>query len=71
MVDKFIQGAIKKPGALRKELKVPEGKKIPAAMINKKISMLQEEAKGGKKLSAARRLLLRRLILARTLRKFK
>ena len=27
--DKWIQGAIKKPGALHKELGVPEGKKIP------------------------------------------
>lgn len=26
---KWIQGAIKKPGALHKELGVPEGKKIP------------------------------------------
>lgn len=27
--DKWIQGAIKKPGALHKELGVPEGKNIP------------------------------------------
>lgn len=27
--DKWIQKAIKKPGALHKELGVPEGKKIP------------------------------------------
>ena len=27
--DKWIQGAIKKPGALHKELGVPKGKKIP------------------------------------------
>jgi hypothetical protein len=27
--DKWIQGAIKKPGALHKELGVAEGKKIP------------------------------------------
>ena len=27
--EKWIQGAIKKPGALHKELGVPEGKKIP------------------------------------------
>lgn len=32
---KWIQGAIKKPGALRKALKVPEGKKIPEKKLDK------------------------------------
>lgn len=32
---KWIQTAIKKPGALHKELGVPEGKKIPAKKLNK------------------------------------
>jgi hypothetical protein len=32
---KWIKGAVKKPGALRKELGVPEGKKIPAAKLAK------------------------------------
>ena len=31
---KFIQKAIKKPGALHKELGVPMGKKIPEAKLN-------------------------------------
>ena len=31
--EKWIQGAIKKPGALHKELGVPEGKKIPAKKL--------------------------------------
>lgn len=31
---KFIQKAIKKPGALHKELGVPLDKKIPAAKLN-------------------------------------
>lgn len=31
----WIAGAIKHPGALHKELKVPEGKKIPEAKIKK------------------------------------
>ena len=31
--DKWIQGAIKKPGALRKELGVKEGQKIPAKKL--------------------------------------
>lgn len=32
---KWIQGAIKKPGALHKSLGVPEGKKIPASKLKK------------------------------------
>lgn len=31
----WIKGAIKKPGALHKELGVPEGKKIPKKMLDK------------------------------------
>ena len=31
---KFIQKAIKKPGALRKSLGVKKGEKIPAKMLN-------------------------------------
>jgi hypothetical protein len=30
----WIAGAIKKPGALHKDLGVPEGKKIPAKKLN-------------------------------------
>lgn len=33
--DKWIQGAIKHPGALHKSLGVPQGQKIPAAKIEK------------------------------------
>jgi hypothetical protein len=33
MAEKWIQKAIKKPGALHKELGVPAGKKIPAAKL--------------------------------------
>jgi hypothetical protein len=35
MAEKWIQKAIKKPGALRSELGVKEGKKIPAAKLTK------------------------------------
>lgn len=41
---KWIQGAIKKPGALHKSLKVPKGKKIP-------ISKIRKAAKKGGKLA--------------------
>lgn len=53
---KWIQGAIKSPGALHRELGVPMGKKIPA----KKLSAA---AKKGGKLGARAR-------LAKTLRGF-
>lgn len=35
MAKKFIQEAIKQPGALHKELHVPEGKKIPESKLKK------------------------------------
>jgi len=34
MAEKWIQKAIKSPGALKKELHVPEDKKIPAKKLN-------------------------------------
>lgn len=34
MAKHWIQGAIKHPGALHRELGVPQGKKIPASKIN-------------------------------------
>ena len=40
--EKWIQGAIKHPGALHKELGVPEGKDIPAKKLT------QAENSGGK-----------------------
>jgi hypothetical protein len=35
VAEKWIQKAIKKPGALHKSLGVPEGKKIPAGKLAK------------------------------------
>lgn len=52
---KWIQKAIKHPGALHKELGVPEGKKIPAKKLN------AAAKKGGKEGERAR--------LAKTLKK--
>lgn len=40
--EKWIQKAIKKPGALHKQLGVPEGKKIPESKLK------AAEKKGGK-----------------------
>ena len=53
--EKWIQGAIKKPGALHKELGVPEGKKIPMKKLK------EAEKHGGKEAKRAH--------LAETLRK--
>jgi len=49
MVKKWIQGAIKKPGALHRQLGVPKGKTIPVAK-------LRAAAKKGGKLGARARL---------------
>jgi hypothetical protein len=35
MADKWIQGAIKHPGALHKELGIPKGEKIPEKKLDK------------------------------------
>jgi hypothetical protein len=54
---KWIQGAIKKPGALHKQLGIPENKKIPSKVLDK-------AAKAPGKLGQRAR-------LAKTLRKMK
>ena len=46
MAEKWIQKAIKKPGALHKELGVPEGKKIPAKKL---ASAAKKPGKEGKR----------------------
>lgn len=45
MAEKWIQGAIKHPGALHKELGVPSGKKIPENKLKKAASMGGKEGK--------------------------
>jgi hypothetical protein len=55
MAEKWISSAIKKPGALRKELGVKKGKKIPSKKLN------AAAKKGGKLGQRAR--------LAKTLKK--
>ena len=69
MAEKWIQGAIKKPGALREKMGVKEGEKIPKGEISAKISTLQKEGEGDKKLTASKRMLLKQLVLARALGK--
>jgi hypothetical protein len=65
---KWIKGAIKHPGALRAEMGVKEGEKIPASKLNAKISRLHEKSESGKKLTEAERKNLKRAVMARTLK---
>jgi hypothetical protein len=55
MAEQWIKKAVKKPGALHKQMGVPQGKKIPAAKLAK-------AAKAGGKLGQRAR-------LAKTLKK--
>jgi len=70
---KWIQGAVKRPGALRKKLGVGKGKDISLSMIDKK--MKQIKAKGGSKkikgqgLTKADLRTYKQLNLAKTLRR--
>ena len=64
----WIKKAIKKPGALRKQLGVKKGEKIPVAPLNKKIATLRKKGEGDKKLTKPERTELRRLQLAKTLK---
>jgi hypothetical protein len=55
---KFIQKAIKKPGALHKELSVPQGKKIPEKKLEaaaKKGGKLGERARFAETLKGMRK----------------
>jgi hypothetical protein len=63
----WIKGAIKKPGAFRKEMGVEPGEKIPKKKITGTIKKLQKKGAGEKKLSKKERRTLRRAVLARTL----
>ena len=67
----WIKKAIKKPGALRKQLGIKKGEKIPAATLNKKIATLRKKGEGDKKLTKPERTELRRLNLAKTLKGMK
>lgn len=70
MAKKWIQGAIKHPGALRKEMNVKGKKKIPMQRLTGLISRLKKKSKGDKKLSATDLKTLQRAQLAKRLRGF-
>lgn len=65
---KFIQTAIKRPGALRRKMGVKKGETIPTVKISKAIGRLQKQAKGERKLPPAKLRTLRQLLLARKLK---
>ena len=68
MTENWIQGAIKKPGALREQLGVKEGEKIPEGKLTKIETRLRKKGEGDKKLSKSDRTTLRRVQLAKTLK---
>jgi len=68
---KWINKALdddKSSGKLHKVLDIPKDEKIPDDKINSKIEELEKSAEGDKKLSKKERKLLRRLVLAKTLK---
>ena len=64
---KWIQKAIKHKGALHRELGIKQDKNIPVSKINEKLSQLRAKSQKGK-LTTSERKLLKRLVLAKTLR---
>jgi hypothetical protein len=72
---KWIQDAIKHPGALRKSMGKKEGEKLTKSEINKELSKLKakdkDKEKPGVQLGASDAKKYKRLNLAKTLRKFK
>ncbi len=68
---KWIKGAIKEPGALRKSMGVKEGETIPKEDLERETKKLQKQAEGDKKLPPHLRRKLRQLIMAKTLHGFK
>ena len=73
--EKWIQDAIKRPGALRKKLKKSEGEKISSDEISHELSKLKkkdkDKEKPGLQLSNSDRRKQKQLVLARTLKGLK
>jgi hypothetical protein len=65
---KWIQKAIKKPGALRKEMGAKEGEPIPQEKLDAKKAELERAKEKKGKLTDTQRRLLRRINLAETLK---
>lgn len=69
-MSKWIQKAIKKPGALKKDLGIPQDQEIPKDKLKDVISNLSKKAKEGE-LTKKELTTLRRANLAKTLSSFK
>ncbi len=74
--EKFIKKAIKKPGALSRQLGIPIKDNIPMTLLNKIIKAkagdtITNPTKSGKRRIKVTRLLERRSILARNLKGFR
>lgn len=69
MADKWMAGAVKRPGALKEAIGEGPEKKIPSAKLDGTIASLRKQAEGDKKLSVEKRRLLRQAVLARTFRR--
>ena len=67
--EKWMQGAVKKPGALHKELGVPEDETIPMSTINDKLADLRAKGRGEKTLSPKELKTLQRLNFAKNAKK--
>lgn len=62
--EKWIQKAVKRPGALHKALGIPEDEEIPMVLLRKKKAELQKKGEGDKKLSPSDSKLLKQIIFA-------
>lgn len=62
--EKWMQGAVKKPGSLHKELGIEKGKKIPISLLKKKKATLEKKSEGDKKLSSSELKLLQKINFA-------
>jgi hypothetical protein len=76
--EKWMQGAMgkdekhpegKHPGALHKDLGIPEDQKISMSLINSKIKELEKKGEGDKKLTKEELRLLHRLVAAKNMKK--
>lgn len=67
--EKWMQKAVKRPGALHEKLGIPKDQKIPMSLIESEISKLRKKGEGDKKLSEEDRRYLQELIYAKNAKK--
>jgi len=62
--NKWMQGAVKKPGSLHKILGIPEDEKIPVSLLKKKKKELMDKGEGDKIMAASDKKLLQKITFA-------